>query len=320
MAQLHTLPFAGSNEVYSLFGWRDLSGNGKFDNKHGGWDIRPPKVGGVVPTATGQACCAGAVDWKQVYNAVTTRNDSTSYGNAVRIKTTEGVYCYMAHLYNHALAKGQQVQRGAAVGQYGPKTTGNSGGVHCHLEYRVGGTGTGQRVCPGEVLGISNTKDVVYDREAMEAHVVGYLRCTKDAYRWRLGAGTDKALYKDANNGAGAYCHAGVIYRVYATAIAGGVVWCQITPPQSCITRGTAPACWVSSQCGVYEAKAVPVPAPAKMQRCTVTPATVDGYVEMARVFASLKLPMQCVVSDGDAESIAAAAHAAQAGYTSEEA
>lgn len=60
--ELFTLPFAGENEVYSIFGNRDCNCDGKWDTaKHGGWDVRPTKVGGVVPTKQGQDFCSGRV-------------------------------------------------------------------------------------------------------------------------------------------------------------------------------------------------------------------------------------------------------------------
>lgn len=332
MAQLHNLPFAGDNELFSIYGWRDLNGDGRMDNKHGGWDIRPPKVGGVVPTKTGEAPCVGYVDWRQVFNKTTSANDSTSYGNCVRLKAEGAIYAYMAHLYTIALAFGQGVAQGQAVGQYGPRTTGNSGGVHCHLEYRVGGTATARRVCPGELLGISNTKDVTYNREKIDAAKVGLLTCTEDAYRWRLGAGTDKALFKDSNNGAGATCHADAIYRVYATETTGGQLWCQITPPASCITKGSAPACWVSAACGSYVATTPAVqevPADESLsdetsakdtgwQRPTIRPEDEDGYLAIARLLHTLDLPIQTACTNGDGMLLQDAAKSMGAGYTSD--
>ena len=41
VGEIFTLPFAGENEVFSIFGNRDCNGDGKWDSaKHGGWDVR----------------------------------------------------------------------------------------------------------------------------------------------------------------------------------------------------------------------------------------------------------------------------------------
>lgn len=62
VGEIFTIPFAGENEIFSIFGNRDCNGDGKWDTaKHGGWDVRPPKVGGVVPTKQGQSFCSGRV-------------------------------------------------------------------------------------------------------------------------------------------------------------------------------------------------------------------------------------------------------------------
>lgn len=255
MAQIYTLPLAGENEVFSIFGKRDLDGNGTLENDHGGWDIRPPKVNGAVPVFDAQAPATGTIDWVQTWDGKT-KTGSMSYGTAARIKTAENVYIYAGHMTTRYVKKAQKVTAGAALGHWGAKTTGNSYGPHDHVEFRDGGTGTAKRACPGEFFGLPNVKDVTWHRERMEAAVIGYLTCQKASYRWREGAGTDKPLFKDKNNGAQMYCRKGVVYRVYATATAAGQLWCQVTPPASCIVKGSAPALWVSAECGSYEPKA----------------------------------------------------------------
>ena len=255
MAQIYTLPLAGENEVFSIYGKRDLDGNGTLEDTHGGWDIRPPKVSGAVPVFDAQAPASGTVDWVQTWDGKT-KTGNMSYGTAARFKTAEGVYVYAAHMTTRYVKKPQKVAAGTVLGHYGAKTTGASGGPHIHVEMRDGGTSTAKRACPGEFFGLANAKDVTYHRERMEAAVIGHLSCTKADYRWREGAGTDKPLYRDKNNGAGMYCRKGVIYRVYGTATVAGQLWCQVTPPASCITKGSAPALWVSAACGSYEPKA----------------------------------------------------------------
>ena len=312
MGELFTLPFAGGNEVFSIFGKRDCNGDGKWDTaKHGGWDVRPPKVGGVVPTKQGQAVCSGRVDWKNVYNAITQDNGTNSYGNAIRIVTEGGVRAYMAHLYSHNLSVGEFVNAGDIVGQYGPRTTGNSGGVHCHVEFRIGGTSTSRRTCPGNMFGLTNTKDVVYNRERMEAATIGWLDCTRDNYRWRFGPGVENDLFEDVNNGALQYCIKGVLYRVYAMAKdKDGQSWYQITPGDACITKGTAPACWVSGECGTYTAKK-PASAAENIKEAAeglhvmkYTPASETAAEALARAMLALRLPVYAAVSAGDAANL----------------
>lgn len=300
MAQLYTLPLAGENEVFSIYGLRDLDGNGTLEDRHSGWDIRPPKVGGRVPEFTAQAPAAGAVDWVQTWDGHT-KTGSQSYGNACRVKTPEGVYVYAAHMTAREVTKGQTVAGGQVLGQYGAKTTGNSGGPHVHIEMRAGGTSTAKRACPGEFFGIANTKDVVYHRERMEVATVGLLTCTKANYRWREGAGTDWPLFKDKNNGAQMYCRVGVIYRVYATATVAGQLWCQVTPPAGCITKGKAPALWVSAACGSYQPKAEPAkpepgPGPVDWDSAGndfVVTASAGDRAELREVCERLGLPVK---------------------------
>ena len=76
MAQLYTLPLAGENEVFSIYGLRALDGNGTLEDRHGGWDIRPPKVSGTVPVFEAQAPAAGTVDWVQTWDGKTKTGNS----------------------------------------------------------------------------------------------------------------------------------------------------------------------------------------------------------------------------------------------------
>lgn len=59
------------------------------------------------------------------------------YGNAVVIAHANGIDTLYAHLNEIYVAKGQGVSQGQSIGQMG--TTGNSTGVHCHFEVRIGG-------------------------------------------------------------------------------------------------------------------------------------------------------------------------------------
>ena len=252
---LYNLPFAGENKLASAYGWRTLNGVRAF---HSGWDWHPMENG--IKKQQALCCWAadGKVDWLQNWDG-RTKTGNMSYGNCERAVTPDKTYMYMAHLYNHMNKNGSVVKQGGAVGYIGPQTTGNSTGNHLHAEFRVGGTATTKRVCPGEIYGLANVDGVTYDREAMEAAAIGYLDCTTAQYRWRTGAGTGYALYKPANTGTCMYCRVGVTYRVYAVVtLPGGETWCQITPPAGCITAGSAPALWVSAACGTYTAKSIP--------------------------------------------------------------
>lgn len=255
MGTIYTLPFVGENKVASAYGWRTLSGIRDF---HSGFDFHPMEKGLKKSQALCYWAADGHVDWLQNWDGHT-KTGNMSYGNCERAVTADKVYQYMAHLYNHLNRKGEEVKQGGVVGYIGPQTTGNSTGNHLHAEFRVGGTATANRVCPGEMYGLANVADVTYDREKMENAAVGYLECTEASYRWRTGAGTGFALYVPANIGKSMYCRVGVTYRVYAVVLLpNGETWLQITPPASCITAGKAPELWVSSACGTYTAKEKP--------------------------------------------------------------
>lgn len=299
MATMYSLPFKGDNEIFSIYGRRDLDGDGRYDNTHGGWDIRPPKVNGTVPTAFALWPCDGEIDSEGNFNGLTSANTNASYGIYRRVKTADGSYVILAHMALAAAGTGALVYEGVVAGRYGPNTTGNSGGVHAHWEGRHGGSGTAYRCCPGEMLGIANVKDVTYNREAMNAATVGHLTCERAGYRWRTGAGIDEPLFFDGNNGQKMYALTGVIYRVYAVREVAGTEWCQVTPPMSCIKKGRAPELWVSADCGEYEpiAKAEQAP-PTPAQKLDwnsgnsfVVTATGADKARLAALVAELGLP-----------------------------
>lgn len=281
---LYTLPFEGQNQIFSIYGWRDLNGDGKYDNKHGGWDIRPPKQNGVVPTKKAQWPCDGKIDWVWNCQTVNSSSGNDSYGIARRIITPEnGIYLLQAHMASAAKSSGD-VKAGDIAGTYGPRTTGNSGGVHDHVEIRVGGTASTYRKCPGSVFGLTNTKDVTYDREKMDELCIGYLDCMESDYQWRTGPGTSHEPYKDANNGSKMYTIKGVTYRVYDIRTVDGVKWCQITPGPECITNGKATVCWVSSKCGTLTAKAI------KLRYMSIGPLSSGDFSKVSSYLNSLSV------------------------------
>lgn len=311
------LPFPGENEIFSIYGRRDLDGKASngMEDWHSGGDIRPPKICGTVPTEKAQTVMPGIVDWRQNFNSRTSANDSTSYGNALRVyDKASGLRAYTAHASKLLPAYGNSVEEGQEIGTWGPNTTGNSGGVHLHLEFRQGGTGTKNRVCFADVLGIANVKDVTYHREAMEAAAIGTLDVLTAGYRWRTGPGTHNALWLDDNNGAMHYCICGVLYLVYAVDYDNaGNMWCQITPPPCCITAGRAPELWVSAAAGTYltnmEQESTDADS-STMFDCNVMlrPKTVQQAQAIADKAMTLELPVYYAVSGGDKAALAALA------------
>ena len=63
--------------------------------------------------------------------------NDVAYGNYVRVKHGGWLNCYtfFAHLDSVSVAAGQVIEAGQEVGKLG--TTGNSTGVHLHLEVRL---------------------------------------------------------------------------------------------------------------------------------------------------------------------------------------
>lgn len=247
---LYTLPFQGRNRITSPYGPRTVNG---AKDVHNGFDIV-----GDDGTDIG-APCAGTVT---VSTIVTDRNNiNWQCGNYVNLKNADGVTVSMRHMASRAVAAGQNVSTGDKLGVMG--NTGYSFGAHTHWEAH---NASGTKIDPGELLGLADLAGVSYDREKMDEACIGYLECTVAQYRWRTGAGTSFALYKPSNTGTCMYCRKGVTYRVYAVVVLpNGEVWCQVTPPESCVVKGEAPQLWVSAACGTYTAKEQPAePEPAK--------------------------------------------------------
>ena len=240
MQVLYTLPFKGRNYISSAYGPRSF--DGAF---HRGFDIV-----GRDDTDIG-APCPGTIKSSTM---ITDHNNLTwQWGNYIKLHTNSGLDIFNAHMASRAVAVGQAVNTGTKLGVMG--NTGYSFGAHTHWEARTAG---GETINPAELFGLPNAAGVTWDREAMEAAVVGYLDCTEDSYRWRVGAGTSFYLYTPPNIGKNMYCRVGVTYRVYAvTALPNGEVWCQITPPAGC-ADGEVPELWVSAECGTYTARDVP--------------------------------------------------------------
>ena len=127
----------------------------------------------------------------------------------------------------------------------------------------------------------------------------------------RLGPGVENALFEDINNKALQYCIKGVLYRVYAVSKdKDGQSWYQITPGDMCITKGTAPVCWVCGECGTYTAKQPASPTESLKNGCDglhvmkCTPASEDAAEALARAMLALRLPVYAAVSAGDAANL----------------
>ena len=105
--------------------------------------------------------------------------------------------------------------------------------------------------------------------------------------------------------------HKGVLYRVYAVSKdKDGQSWYQITPGDMCITKGTAPVCWVCGECGTYTAKQPASPTESLKNGCDglhvmkCTPASEDAAEALARAMLALRLPVYAAVSAGDAANL----------------
>ena len=109
-----------SRRINSYFGGRYLYG---YYDYHSGLDIHATYGEKIKAADGGTVTFAG---WKG------------SYGNLVIITHDNGVQTYYAHNSSLLVSAGDKVYQGQAIAKAG--STGNSTGVHCHFEVRVGGT------------------------------------------------------------------------------------------------------------------------------------------------------------------------------------
>lgn len=95
---------------------------------------------GVDVTADGGydyvvAHSSGTIVWTQTgYGNMKGSTGNASYGNAVKIRHSNGWYTLYAHLQNVSVSQGQSVGRGTALGYMG--ASGNAYGAHLHFEVR----------------------------------------------------------------------------------------------------------------------------------------------------------------------------------------
>ncbi len=119
------LPLAeGSYRLTSGYGPRTHPIRGTTDF-HSGLDMAAPHGTRVVAVTDGEVIFAGA---------------GGGYGNLVKVRHTNGVESWFAHLSAISVQQGQQLQPGDELGRVG--STGSSTGPHLHLEIRVDGRPT----------------------------------------------------------------------------------------------------------------------------------------------------------------------------------
>ncbi|MEM7524303.1 MAG: DUF5930 domain-containing protein [Pseudomonadota bacterium] len=90
---------------------------------HTGMDFAGPRGTPILATGAGEVVKAG---WMR------------GYGKIVRIRHAFGYETIYAHLHKIRVKVGDQVERGARIGDMG--STGRSTGTHLHYEVRIGGT------------------------------------------------------------------------------------------------------------------------------------------------------------------------------------
>ena len=107
-----------SHRINSYFGGRNLWGSYDY---HSGLDIHATYGEGIKAADGGTVTFAG---WRG------------SYGNLVIITHDNGIQTYYAHNSSLVVSAGDKVYQGQVIARAG--STGNSSGVHCHFEIRVG--------------------------------------------------------------------------------------------------------------------------------------------------------------------------------------
>ena len=133
------LPYSGSCELTSRFGWRHLNGENDY---HNGIDLCGVEDKRIL------APCAGVIGSSAI---VMDHADLTwQWGNYVRIDCAAGTQVYLCHMAARNVEVGQRVEVGDVIGIEG--NTGYAFGQHCHVEVRVNGTA----VDPTPMLGIPN--------------------------------------------------------------------------------------------------------------------------------------------------------------------
>lgn len=113
------------------------------------------------------APAGGTIIWAQTWDGVTTTGNQ-SWGNAIRVKMSDGRVWLAAHFAEQTHRVGEVLAKGNLIGTQG--ATGNVTGVHTHWELWRGTAGG--LLDPTEILGIPNgvgTYDVEWDAETPPA-------------------------------------------------------------------------------------------------------------------------------------------------------
>lgn len=133
------LPFGAVDQGYatarvtSPFGWRDLDGDGKATEFHGGLDIGNARQGDVlVAPAPGTVIAVGNLTWP--WSQPTQLYPSGNYGGLmVVIEHEPGVVSIFAHMRMTTVVRGQKVMTGQKVGEIGATGMASVGGAHVHF-------------------------------------------------------------------------------------------------------------------------------------------------------------------------------------------
>lgn len=93
--------------------------------------------------------------------------DEDGFGNYVSIMQEDGYRVLYCHLERALVKKGEEISKGKVIGIEG--TTGNSTGIHLHIEIRKTPYRTSDHINPADYLGILNQKGpILYVRTAEE--------------------------------------------------------------------------------------------------------------------------------------------------------
>jgi len=85
--------------------------------------------------------------------------DAKGFGNYVSIEQEDGLRVLYCHLQSYQVRVGQSILEGETIGIEG--TTGNTTGIHLHLEVRTAPYRIGEHINPANYLGIRNKRGAI---------------------------------------------------------------------------------------------------------------------------------------------------------------
>ena len=91
--------------------------------------------------------------------------DPNGFGNYISIIQKDGLKALYCHLESYQVQKGEKIKEGQIIGIEG--TTGNSSGIHLHLEIRKNPYQTNDHINPAEFLGIKNQRGAIVFTNSM---------------------------------------------------------------------------------------------------------------------------------------------------------